>query len=172
MLRTKNVTGKMKIKVRIPDYAENFHVLRNGELVHLEKSLGYAVLDVQDNVEYKIVFSCTPKFYRANPQVRSDVGKVAIVRGPIVYCLEEIDNGSNLSALFADTSEAIREEPDGYAGSVVLKAKGVRVIQDSWTGSLYSTVKPETEETELTAVPYFCWNNRGEGEMTVWIKEL
>ena len=172
MLRTKNVTGKMKIKVRIPDYAENFHVLRNGEPVRLEKSLGYAVLDVQDNVEYKIVFSCTPKFYRANPQVRSDVGKVAIVRGPIVYCLEEIDNGSNLSALFADTSEAIREEPDGYAGSVVLKAKGVRVIQDSWTGSLYSTVKPETEETELTAVPYFCWNNRGEGEMTVWIKEL
>lgn len=172
MLRVKNVKGRMKIKVRVPDYAENFRVIGNGEIIHLEKQLGYAVLNVSGDAEYKIAFECPPKFYRANPLVRADVGKTALVRGPIVYCLEETDNGSNLSALYVDTSKEIKEERDGYAGTVVLKAKGARVIQDSWTGELYSAQKPETEETELTAVPYFCWNNRGEGEMTVWIKEL
>ena len=96
-----------------------------------------------------------------------------MIRGPLVYCLEETDNGENLSALCADTDQEITEEKsDLFGGSVILRARGERVVQASWKGGLYSTEKPEREPVTLTAVPYAFWNNRKPGEMAVWIREL
>ena len=172
-LNVENNVGKtMNIHVRVPEYAENFTVLRGEEEIEIEIDKGYACLSADGDSSYEIKFNANPIFVRANPRVRADVGKVAIVRGPLIYCLEEVDNGSNLSSIFLDTKRGLTEEQGGIAGSVVLKAKGVKITQDSWTGGLYSTCIPEKEEVEITAVPYFCWNNRGIGEMSVWIKEL
>ena len=95
-----------------------------------------------------------------------------MIRGPLVYCLEEADNGENLSALYVDTDQPIEEETsDLFGGPVLLRAKGQRVAQISWKGGLYSAVKPKREPITLTAVPYAYWNNRKPGEMIVWIKE-
>ena len=94
------------------------------------------------------------------------------MRGPLVYCLEEADNGGNLPAIYADTSEPLIEEPSEILGGIVtIKGKGRRICEASWQGGLYGEEKPRTEETEFTAVPYYCWDNRGEGEMLVWLKE-
>ena len=73
----------------------------------------------------QVTFAAPAKFVYANPQVRADSGKTAIVRGPLVYCLEEIDNGENLPAIFVDTDVSLTEEPSNlFGGIVTVKAKG------------------------------------------------
>jgi DUF1680 family protein len=91
----------------------------------------------------------------------------------LVYCLEEIDNSQNLPAIFVDTDEPLKEEKsDLFGGIVTVKAKGKKIVEASVSDSLYSGEKPQLEDVELTAIPYPYWNNRGEGEMLVWMKEL
>lgn len=162
----------IRLMVRIPDYAGNFHIRKGGEEVPFENCRGYAAVAVEADETYEVSFEAPPVFVRADPRVRADVGKTALVRGPLVYCLEEADNGENLSALYADTDQEITEEPGSlFGGCVILHAKGERVAQSSWKGGLYSAEKPVRSPVTLTAVPYAFWNNRGPGEMAVWIKE-
>lgn len=173
-IRLSDVFGKgIRLMVRIPDYAENFCVHRGQEEVSFENRKGYAEVDVKEDGTYEVSFEAPPQFVRANPKVRADAGRAAIVRGPLVYCLEEADNGENLSALYVDTDQPIMEErSDLFGGSVLLQARGQRVVQSSWKGGLYSTAKPERKPVTLTAVPYAYWNNRTPGEMAVWVKEM
>lgn len=163
----------IRLMVRIPDYAEHFCIRKGTEEVFFENYGGYAQITAETNGMYEISFEAPPQFVRANPKVRANVGRTAIVRGPLVYCLEEADNGENLSALYVDTDQPVVEEmTDLFGGSVILRARGQRVVQMSFKGGLYSSVKPKREPAMLTAVPYAYWNNRKPGEMTVWIKEL
>lgn len=116
-----------------------------------------------------------PRFLRANPEVREDAGKVCVVCGPLVFAAEETDNGKNLSALYIDTSKPIRSrwEETLAGGTMVLEVSGKRISQDGWGGGkLYSDMRMKLEDTTITLVPYAYWNNRGEGEMAVWMKEL
>lgn len=166
--------GGIRLMVRIPDYAEGFRILKEGAgEVRYENRKGYASVTVEGDGTYEISFEAPPQFVRADPRVRADAGRTAMIRGPLVYCLEETDNGENLSALCADTDQEITEEKsDLFGGSVILRARGERVVQASWKGGLYSAEKPEREPVTLTAVPYAFWNNRKPGEMAVWIREL
>lgn len=67
----------------------------------------------------------------------------------------------------------LREEhSELFGGCVVIKGKGKRGVESSWKGGLYGLRKPELEDVEFTAVPYPYWNNRGEGEMIVWMRAL
>lgn len=162
----------MRLLVRIPEYAQNYRIQSGNKTVEWKQRDGYAVLEAEGDTEYVIDFEAPPKIVRANPLVRADVGKAAIVRGPLVYCLEEIDNGGNLAAIYLDTEAELKEERSEKLGGIVqIKAQGERIRQDSWKGGLYGPGKAETEEVELCAVPYPYWNNRGIGEMCVWVKE-
>ena len=163
----------IRLMVRIPEYAEHFRMQHGQKEVSFENRKGYGVVEVKQDGTYEVSFEAPPQFVRANPKVRADVGRVVMVRGPLVYCLEEVDNGENLSALYVDTDQPItEEESDLFGGSVILRAEGQRVAQMSWKGGLYSAVKPGREPVTLTAVPYAYWNNRTPGEMAVWIKEM
>jgi len=102
--------------------------------------------------------------------VRACSGKVCIQRGPVVYCLEEIDNGSNLSALSVDTAVSPGERESDIPGGLMITASGKR--RRAWTDDkLYGEFPSQYEETVLQAVPYAFWGNREKGEMTVWIRE-
>jgi DUF1680 family protein len=93
------------------------------------------------------------------------------MRGPLVYCFEEVDCGENLSALRLPRSPPIESECARISESVsvaALKAKGQRM--DSGT-KLYSDMPPEPKDVVLTAVPYYTWGNRGAGGMRVWLLE-
>ena len=161
-----------EIFLRIPDYAREYQAECQGaEIGKTEK--GYCRVFLKQDGVIRVRFQAPPRYLYANPQVRADSGKTAIMRGPLVYCLEEADNGENLPAIFADTSAPLLEEehPELLGGIVTVRGKGKKILQDSWQGGLYSEKRPETEEVEFTAVPYYCWNNRGEGEMLVWMKE-
>ena len=99
---------------------------------------------------------------------------MAVTKGPLVYCLEETDNGKNLSELYADTSQEIREvDSELFGGIKELIFQGKRIRENAWeNGELYGEHPLEFTDVILKAVPYAYWNNRGVGEMTVWVKEL
>ena len=163
------------IGIRVPDYAKGMKIFMEGKEVNFQVEKGYARLEGQwKEEEIRIVFDIPARFMRANPLVRADVGKVAVQKGPLVYCLEQIDNGENLSALFVDTKEELKEEyrEDVLNGTLMLHAKGKRMIEDWEEETLYSDRTYQWEEVDLTFIPYCYWGNRGYGEMMVWIKEL
>ena len=179
------------LALRIPNYVKDYKILRDGEAVaaagsrsvqneeaqevRIEKGYLYIEGIREKETELVIEFHVPAEFVRANPRVREDSGKVALVKGPLVYCLEETDNGSNLPAVFADTDQepAERYEEGLLGGVTVISFKGKRLTEDAWKdGALYAGRKNRFEDAELRAVPYHCWNNRGAGEMLVWMKEL
>ena len=97
------------------------------------------------------------------------------MKGPLVFCMEEIDNEPNLPAYFLDTAAGLKEyyEENLLGGTSVIRCKGKKIRSEGWDAEeLYTERKPELEDKELTLVPYPYWGNRRTGEMLVWIKEL
>ena len=110
---------------------------------------------------------------RASARVAADAGKLCVMRGQTVYCMEEADNGKGLCALYADASSLPREATLDFLPKELpaLVIKGWRRTDEGWNGALYSEQRPVYQPTDITLVPYSRWNNRGEGEMQVWINE-
>lgn len=176
-ITTESTVKNWNLALRIPGYVKEYKILVNGEECSgLSLKNGYLVLKgAEEDGEYIIDFALPVRFMRANPNVRADAGKVALMKGPLVYCLEEEDNGKNLSEIFVDTEQIPGEEyrEDLLKGCCVLKLKGKRLRENLWQeGTLYQECKPSYEDVELTAVPYCYWCNRTPGEMTVWLKEI
>ena len=121
-----------------------------------------------DRVELNFELPVGMKFCRYEVDVNR--GRLALTRGPLVYCLEQIDNGPNLDAVLLppDGSFEPSEQSDMPDGILALIGPGVR--EDAQTESLYADEPPSTRGIKVTAVPYYAWNNRGPGEMLVWIR--
>ena len=180
------ITGTVpfsRLAFRIPGYADNFTVQKeDGDNISGEIYKGYFKIDLRKEkpdsfeTELRISFPMPAKIVRSHPQVRANAGKVALMKGPVVYCLEEEDNGENLSALSLCSKYSVGEEyhPEILGGTVVLKAKGKRLIESGLEGGvLYGDYPQEYEDVELTAVPYCYWGNRlRRKEMSVWIREM
>jgi len=106
-----------------------------------------------------------------NLAVSGNAGQVCLQRGPIVYCFEEIDNGSPLAAirLPKDSEIIIDEIKDGILkGISTLSSEGIREIGND---ELYTEQRPKEEPITIKAIPYYAWGNREPGEMRVWIRE-
>ena len=103
----------------------------------------------------------------ANDKVAADAGRVAIERGPLVYCFEGIDHGNKVFQLTVpDEAElSARFRPDLLGGVTVITGQGKSAVRDSTGGTT-------GEPTALTAVPYYAWCNRGAGQMQVWMPRL
>ncbi len=164
----------MKLAVRIPDYARGYKLVSVGNEAEYREEKGYAVLMLREAAKLTVSFDAPARFIRANPNVRADCGKVAVTKGPLVYCLEEIDNGKNLSEIYVDTKQKIEEtDSELFGGITELAFKGKRIDEAAWgTGELYGEYPLSLKDVSLKAVPYAYWNNRGMGEMSVWMKEL
>lgn len=166
----------IRLAVRIPDYAGSFTVTKAGtqQPLAFSREKGYAVISLTEDAGLRIEMDAKARFVRSNPLVRADSGKVALVRGPIVYCLEEVDNGPNLAAVYVDSGTEIKEEKWDLMGEITgLTLSGKRISAKGWgDDELYGLHPVVWEDVKLKAVPYAYWNNRGTGEMIVWVKEL
>src|SRR5208337_2098719 len=99
---------------------------------------------------------------------------VALRRGPLVYCVEEADNGGGpVQSLAVPRRSSLegRWRDDLFDGAMTLAARAVRLVPGDAEGALYSTDPPVGENVELTALPYHLWANREPGSMEVWIAE-
>jgi uncharacterized protein len=121
-----------------------------------------------DRVELNFDLPVRMKFSRYEVDVNR--GRLALTRGPLVYCLEEIDNGPNLDAVTLPSKGTFEpaELPETLDGVLALVGPGVR--EQAQTDSLYADEPPPKQEIRVTAVPYYAWNNRGPGQMLVWIR--
>lgn len=166
---------RVNLAIRMPGYIEkgSYKVWIGDKSISYEARQGYAYVILDKGQKLQVEFDAPAKFIYANPSVRADIGKVAVQRGPLVYCLEEADNGKNLSALFVNTQAPIDEETSELGGkTIALKLHGKRVKDSLWDEqSLYGEMKPVYEEVSLTAIPYAYWGNREKGEMLVWMHE-
>lgn len=157
------------LRVRCPEWAEGVTCT-----APCRKENGYIAIqkDWQDGDSVTLLFGMEPRRIYANPLVRQDAGKVCLMRGPLVYCLEEADNGANLHLLRlpeGEPVEAVRGE-GALFGMTLLRAKGRRFVPHG--SRLYAPDRQgREEEARLTFVPYFAWGNRDKGEMAVYVRE-
>ena len=165
------------LALRLPEWCEAPKVLVNGQPAVGDTLNGYLHLQRQWQ-EGDVITLHLPMTIRrvyANPLVRHAAGKVAIQRGPLIYCLEEADNGSELHNLSLPKESAFREiQGVGVLkGKTLLQAEGLRVLTAQEDKPLYSFDNRQTavEKQTLTFIPWFSWANRGEGEMRIWVDE-
>jgi DUF1680 family protein len=162
------------LKLRIPGWARTATASVNGEPVALTPTRGYAAISRRWSAGDVVALNLPmpPERLYAHPSVRMDVGRVALRRGPLIYCVEEADNaGAPVQTLTlprdAEIGAAWRE--DLFGGVVGLRANAKRLVPSG--GALYSSSPPATQEAPLTALPYYLWANREPGSMQVWIAE-
>jgi len=169
-----NKDVEFSFAVHIPGFCKSWEVRINGRKFKCDLSKGYVYIkrcwNTGDIVEINL--EITPGRIYADPKVRANAGCVAIMRGSVVYCFEETDNGDNLAALriLRDSALICKNETLGNIGNTVtIETKGAR-LQSS--GTLYSDTPPESVPVLLKAVPYYKWGNRKEGGMRVWLGEI
>ncbi len=167
--------GKYRLALRIPGWARTFSVTVNGEAYSPALENGYAVLNREWHDGDRVVLDLPMpvEFAEANPLLRADNGRVAIMRGPVVYCLESADNGEDLDALQVTDPGDFRCETDDSLFPGMVKLTGPALRRKPWnTDDLYRLCgSADLEETEITAIPYAFWDNREDTrEMIVWIR--
>jgi DUF1680 family protein len=114
---------------------------------------------------------------KAHPKVEADYGRVALQRGPLVYCLEAADNAHGVRNLVIPPESPLtaRFRPDLLGGVTVVEGPALALYQAKWPEALYgssSEVPAVTKaRTHFTAIPYFANTNRRRGEMMVWVAD-
>jgi len=141
----------------------------NGKPVTYQVKNGYAVLSKKwrKNDVVDVTLPMEVRQVVANPKVKDDLAKVALQRGPVIYCAEWKDNAGKTSNLIvpASTTFAASYQPDVLNGVMELTATVPAVKVDAVNNSI------STVQQKLTAIPYYAWANRGKGEMTVWFPQ-
>ena len=165
------------IALRIPEWCDDYEIQVNGENIAPEKMIdGYAYIKrTWDNADtIKLKMDMQVKRIVSNPKVRENIGKVALQRGPIVYCLEEADNGTNLHQIMLpkDSELSVEFDNDLLGGINIIKANAIRITDDEWEDTLYkSNTQIKTSPCKVKFIPYYSWANRGAGELVTWIRE-
>jgi DUF1680 family protein len=168
--------AEFDLMLRIPDWCRKATLRVNGKPVNPARSMqkGYARVHRRwtrgDKVELTLAMPI--ERIEARPEVRMDCGKVTLQRGPIVYCLEQVDNGKDLCdlALPRKNKLDVRFDPK-LGGASVIVGKALRRVTTGWGDKLYRPARSKQKPVAIRAVPYALWNNRGDGEMLVWLRE-
>ena len=168
------------LALRLPDWCGSPQVTLNGHPLELASltQRGYLRLTQEwqkgDRIEMTLPMPVTR--VKGNVLLRHVAGKVAVQRGPLVYCLEQADNGSELHNIRLPHNAQFRLISGSglFAGKTLLQTQGERRTSVQASQQPLYRYNPPAQETvpqTLTFVPYFTWANRGEGEMRVWVDE-
>jgi len=165
------------LALRLPGWCREPAAKLNGKPVSLKKAeKGYLKLSRKWKKGDKVELALPMPIERveAHPKVRADAGRVAIQRGPVVYCLEEVDNGGTLNGICLPRSSKLgaKFEPDLLGGITVITGSAKRRDESKWKGDeLYKPDPSKVKPARIKAVPYCVWDNRAPGEMLVWMRE-
>ncbi|MCP1835876.1 DUF1680 family protein [Bradyrhizobium sp. USDA 4532] len=166
------------LALRLPQWCSAPAASLNGERINCELRNGYLHIHRtwRQGDRVKLLLPMQVRRVYGHPQVRNLAGKVAIERGPLVYCLEEVDNGTELHNVWlpADSRFSLVDGTGLFKGKILLQADGVRLQHTQCEEAelyQYDKVPGQLEPQRLTFIPWFSWANRGEGEMRIWINE-
>jgi hypothetical protein len=176
--------AEFTVFLRIPGWTTHASVTVNGEVAPGEPTSGeYFPVRRQwkagDTI--RMVFDMSPRLTVANSRVRENAGRVAVERGPLVYCLEQFDQ-SGVGSIF-DMSLVVGREPgkefitefkpDLLGGILTLRHNGIVTTKPLADEPLYQRFDRATRRAgravELTFIPYYAWANRGPAAMEVWV---
>jgi DUF1680 family protein len=171
---SKSVAGEYGLFLRVPGWAGRAEFQLNGRPLQPPIEKGYAVLRRAwaDGDTIDVRFPMAPQFLEANPGVADDRGRVALRRGPIIYCFEQADNAADVDRLVLPLSTRMEAqyEPGLLKGVAVITGQAKLKPTDSWEGQLYRPAEERLEgPVAVRAVPYCTWSNRGPGKMAVWV---
>ena len=150
--------GADSVFIRIPGWCRNFSIDQEYTMEQ-----GYAKVS-EDG--FAVEFDMMPEYVMANENVWDDADKIAVMRGPVVYCAEGIDHADALHKLYIDTKEIPQFEENAYFGIPVLKVNGYarrtgQGLYERWSNCM--------EKAQITLIPYCGFANRGESDMRVWL---
>lgn len=153
-------TGGRRLAVRIPSWCGKYSI----DLPYEVKN-GYAFIDIAETADVNIEFDMSVRVVRADGRVKADIGKVCLMRGPVVYCLEGVDNGEDLRTVRLDPKASFEARDEEYSLPVIC---GVAYREEP-TEELYSSDEPKYTSFEAKFIPYHAFANRGESNMKVWV---
>lgn len=160
------------LRLRLPGWCRSPWLRLNGQPVAPAMEAGYAVLTRTwaPGDQLTLDLPMPVERIRADARVAAAAGQVALQRGPVVYCVEEADNGPQLAALRLPAQSLLlaRHDPALLGGCTVIEGPAERTLPGA---ALYRAEPAEIRGAMLRAIPYALWANRGEGEMRVWLRE-
>jgi DUF1680 family protein len=164
---------EQNVAVRQSGLAPVKAVLVNGEARPVAAVNGYFHLSaLKPGDEVTVTYDIHPRYVVSHLKVAGNVGKAAVMRGPVVYCAEQADNGEGIASLkLPHTAAFLESESFAGSGAVTLQTRGTKAVFED-DDALYQDRLPEWEETDITLIPYYLWANRGEGEMQVYLNVL
>ena len=168
-------TGEFTLSLRIPAWCREAAARLNGAELDITTERGYLKITrawaIGDVVELDLPMQ--PERLYAHPDVRADAGRVALRRGPLVYCCEQHDNAMpvNRLSLPSEAKMAARHDVGLLGGITVVEAPAQAEETEGWGTTLYRNTPPPRVATMLTAVPYYAWCNRGSNAMQLWLRE-
>ncbi|WP_322905975.1 glycoside hydrolase family 127 protein [Paenibacillus sp. SGZ-1009] len=164
------------LALRLPGWCQRAKLLINGEPIDYTSMLRHSYVHIQrqwtaaDTIEWSMDMDVQVMY--AHPELRANAGRIALQRGPLVYCIEAADNEAALASLAIQTELPLQAQQDDRIlnGCIVITGTAVRERMDD-EQRLYRLQAPERVKQSFTAIPYFLWGNRGEGEMSVWLRK-
>lgn len=170
--------AEFSLNLRIPDWCEGASVTLNGEAVDIDLTPGsYASLRRvwTDGDSLALYLPMDVRSWECHPHVEANGNRLALTRGPLVYCLEASDNpGIDVwDVVVGPETEWLAEfRPDILNGVVTLTAEADVIDRSEWDGALYRPAGGPLDEgpARVTAIPYYAWANREAGPMTVWMR--
>ncbi|HLK20166.1 MAG TPA: beta-L-arabinofuranosidase domain-containing protein [Bryobacteraceae bacterium] len=173
---TPDAAREFTIFLRIPEWSKNSNVSLSGSKTAAAAGQYLAVRRTwKPGDKFTLHLDMTPRLIAANPRISEDTGKVAVQRGPLVYCLEQPDQSGKIPdlSLIAKSEFASEFRKDLFGGVVVLKHAGAVYQQPLDREPLYETLdqatKRKTNPAQLTFIPYYAWANREPSAMEVWV---
>ena len=154
-------TGAKTIALRIPGWCQAFRLNKQYTMHD-----GYAYIDINDDEEIILDMDMPAVWMQTGAYVPECANKLALMRGPVVYCLEGVDNGNCLRNVTVVPDTPISQIPSAEFMVPMLKTKGLYKVPGD---HLYGRFQNLRQEKELTFIPYFAFANRGESEMYVWL---
>lgn len=171
--------ARFTLRLRLPGWCDSYQLQLNGQpLSVLPGADGYLAIEREwapgDTLTYVMDMPIRAMF--ANPAVRQLEGRVAIQRGPVIYCLEGADHhGTMLDRVSVNPADipanfTVEQRPDLLGGVALIHGQGKIITSEAWGEDLYRSGQPQESAIALTAIPYCTWDNRAPGEMRVWLR--
>lgn len=165
----------MTLAIRVPSWSEKTEILLNGKKLEYESKAGYVYVSGPFTKGDVVMLNLDMKVNRifAKNTISENNGKVALSRGPFIYCIEGVDNEEDILSLRVNKDSEvhlIKEITEGtLSGIIEITLEGYKLSTEDHP---YTTNRPKANPCKIKAVPYYVWGNRGLNQMRVWIPEM